>query len=247
MIFSGPMVNAIRDGRKTQTRRAVRFRPGFEPGGLFCRLGTLDTNGSISSRVDHLGHCVYHTGWAWQTEHGWCNCRPATYAPPAMPGDLLYVKQPWAAFDLDWRWMDEWREAPRFENRYMRIPETTCDAEPKEFKWRSARFMPKRAAQLRLRVTDVRVERVRDISDDGVDAEFFGGDIPHNLDGAHRKVCQLRGSPDYECACGDYSMRELFAIIWDDINAKRGFGWELNPWVWVVSFERTTPTAGGSQ
>lgn len=255
MIFSDPMVRAIQDGRKTQTRRVVNFRPGFEPGGPSCRLGVLDTNGSINSRVDHLGHCVYHAGWAWQTEHGWCNCRPATYAPPAMPGDLLYVREAWRTVDAldgsnatemaamckEAEWHRPWAPIQYEADKARDNWDTVLGHTPGRY--RTARFMPKWASRIWPRVTDVRAGRVQDITDDGVDAEWFGGDIPHNVDGFDDLgFCDY----DEECSCGDYSLTELFAGLWDSINAKRGFGWDINPWVWCVSFERTdAPTASG--
>ncbi len=227
IIFSGPMVRAILDGRKSTTRRVVKFRPGFEPGGLFCRLGALDTNGSINSRVDHLGHCVYHTGWAWQTEHGWCNCQPATYAPPAMPGDLLYVREAWA------RRRDENHIKP--SNLRRGTVWYAADSDPPEEpsgcaggigKWRPSIHMPKWAARIWLRVAGVRVERVRDISEP--DAEAEGCEANWGLVGGPTDPQEVDGQ----------DARVEFADLWDSINAKRGFGWETNPLVWVVEFER---------
>ena len=86
--------------------------------------------------------------------------------------------------------------------------------------------MPRWASRLTLRVLDVRVERVLDISEEDARAEGVKGWVPDPRWTLHGYV------PD---DCLDY--RNPFAKLWDSINAKRGFSWESNPWVWVVKFE----------
>jgi hypothetical protein len=76
--------------------------------------------------------------------------------------------------------------------------------------------MPRWASRITLDLTDVRVERVQDISEEDARAE-----------GASY------GRPPYQS-----SEREWFSLLWDSINAKRGYGWDVNPWVWVLSFRR---------
>ena len=79
-------------------------------------------------------------------------------------------------------------------------------------KWRPSIFMPKWASRIKLAVKDVRAERVREIS----------------IDDAFSEGC--RAINDRE--------RGEFRKLWNSINDKRGFGWDTNPWVWVVEFER---------
>ena len=79
--------------------------------------------------------------------------------------------------------------------------------------WSPSIFMPKRAARCWLRITDIRVERVQSISDEDITAE-----------GCEPEICN--------------SAWDMFCSLWDSINAKRGYSWESNPWVWVVVFER---------
>lgn len=81
-------------------------------------------------------------------------------------------------------------------------------------KWKSSRFMPKVAARIWLEITGVRVERLQDISLQDVLAEGVTQDM-------------------YNTA-----PTKTFELLWDSINAKRGYGWAANPWVWVISFRR---------
>lgn len=203
-IFIGQSIALIRDDMKTMTRRVMRPQPYL--GARYPRVGN-DGLWQMSDRASRGGPCS-----------GLFRC------PYGQPGDLLYVKQPWAAFDSNWRWMDDWRKAAQFENRYMRTPETTCDSEPKNFKWRSARFMPKRAAQLWLRVIDVRVARLQSITDADVRAEG----VPENEIDKWRKWLHPN-----DCA------GKAFSVLWDSINGKRkGCSWEDSPWTWAITFER---------
>ena len=88
--------------------------------------------------------------------------------------------------------------------------------------WSSPRFMPRWASRILLEVVTVRVERVQDISAGDVYREGAIGprDCLPAVIGAERSV---------------------FANLWDSINAKRGYGWSVNPWVWVVEFKRVEP------
>ncbi len=88
-------------------------------------------------------------------------------------------------------------------------------------RWRSSRFMPKLAARLWLDVLSVRVERVKDIS--AADAGAEGIEVP------------IDGLPER-------GWREIWIELWDGINAKRGFSFAANPYVWVVEFKRLEAT-----
>jgi hypothetical protein len=86
-------------------------------------------------------------------------------------------------------------------------------------KWFSSIFMPRRASRITLEITDVRVERLRNITEKDAEAE---GSEHFEYDAPHGKVKDyIRG----------------FAYLWDKLNEKRGYGWDANPWVWVVSFK----------
>lgn len=88
---------------------------------------------------------------------------------------------------------------------------------PSGIVWRPSIHTPRWASRITLEVVGVRVERVQEISVDDCAAEGVPSSCPQHL------------RPDYAC-------------LWDMINAARGFGWDKNPWVWVVEFRRADPT-----
>lgn len=148
--------------------------------------------------------------------------------PYGQPGDYLWVRESWAQrLDLDrlngtqlyasgvrnaWYWAD----GPG------KCCNTGCAGAAGRV--RAARFMPRWASRLTLRITDVRVERVQEISQQDAIAE--GCESP------------LAGT-ELESLPGDYvaDERTSFAILWNSLNAKRGYGWDVNPWVWAITFE----------
>jgi hypothetical protein len=85
-------------------------------------------------------------------------------------------------------------------------------------RWRHPNHMPRWASRITLEVIDVRVERVQEISEEDAKAE-----------GCLLIPCAPKYIDTY---------RETFADLWNSINEKRGFGWDVNPWVWVVEFKK---------
>jgi hypothetical protein len=81
--------------------------------------------------------------------------------------------------------------------------------------------MPRWASRINLEITDVRVERLQDITEDDAVAEGVQYFITSG-----------------KMTRSEMSMRSAFADLWDSINFKRGYGWDTNPWVWVVEFKR---------
>jgi hypothetical protein len=96
-------------------------------------------------------------------------------------------------------------------------------------RWRPSIFMPRWAARCCPEILDVRAERVRDI--DEVDAQCEGWDMS-NHDPAKR----------YDPVTMNVA-RQWFASLWDSINAQREFGWDVNPWVWAITFPKWKPNA----
>lgn len=150
-------------------------------------------------------------------------------------GDILYVKETYHPFC----WMDVMK--PKKER-------LTHDIEYKEdyirnnagnefdVKWSSPLFMPRKYARIFLKVTDIRVERLQDISPseairEGVnkydvyeDGRFF----------AYQDYSQKACNRFQGCV----SPVGSYQTLWDSINLAKGFGWNSNPYVWVVEFER---------
>lgn len=113
--------------------------------------------------------------------------------PPYQPGDILYVKETWCRGSLDYKKEQYYYKADNNE--------FTCF-------WHPSVHMPKEAARIWLKVTDVRIERLQDIDDNGILAEGL------------------------EIGC-------YFEDIWDSTIKKpdrKKYGWEANPWVWVIKF-----------
>lgn len=191
IIFSTPMVQAILDGKKTQTRRVVKIN------------GWPITSPKESLELTKEG-LIYHS---------FCSMS-GYYKPLCQPGDILWVRETWGK--------DE-----NGDYVYRTNYGTTEDDSfpPSMFKWRPSIFMPKEAARIFLRVTNIRVERLQEITEE---------------DAWREGVEPIRSALGQIYVQDDYSIgyRLAFEELWNEINAKRGYGWDTNPWVWVVAFEK---------
>lgn len=190
ILFSGPLVCAILERRKTQTRRVIKPE--------WYRCLDLENPKDVAKA---LGRCRY-----------------------GEPGDHLYVRETWAPADL-WESGYE-REKPqsiRFRadgkaytygpNGEFHELDTYAWSQPD--KWRPSIFMPKWASRIELLLKGIRVQRLQDISWQDAIAE-----------GIEPVLCAAENPVD------------AFAGLWDSINAKRGYPWHTNPWVWALDFER---------
>lgn len=87
-------------------------------------------------------------------------------------------------------------------------------------KWKPSIFMPRKYSRITLRITSVRAERLQDISEEGANAEgVWAMYQPHEYADDKKAVTRFRW-------------------LWDSINGQRGYGWDANPWVWVITFDR---------
>lgn len=132
------------------------------------------------------------------------------YCPYGQPGDRLWVRETWA------------EDGSRYT--YRATNETWA------WHWAPSIFMPRAASRITLEITDVRVERVQDISEEDARAE-----------GVTRELRGPRTYPDRHAARSHETYRDAYMRLWDALNAKRGCGWAVNPWVWVISFQRAQP------
>lgn len=104
--------------------------------------------------------------------------------------------------------------------------------------WRPGIHMPRWASRITLEITDVRVQRLWDITDDDARAE---GVEPYTPPHGHISPEQRVPGPGFErCRLGDQPHRLPFAHLWDRINGKRA-AWSSNPWVWAITFKRLAP------
>jgi hypothetical protein len=102
-------------------------------------------------------------------------------------------------------------------------------------KWKPSIYMPRDAARIFLKVTDVRVERVQDITEEDAKAEGVILNCEYLMNKGCSRGCVDNHNPT---ECGVDRHKIMFKELWDDIRAKRGYSWDSNPWVWIISFER---------
>lgn len=145
------------------------------------------------------------------------------YTPPYLLGDILYVRETWA----------EWTGG------YVYKADGTCSGYPLAFvdHWHPSIHMPKEAARIFLRVTDLRVERLQEITDEGAEHEGICGYYVGMGESAYSRYSNWNEAKNH---LYDFP-RGAFADLWThtlkptDIGK---YGWAANPWVWVISFKR---------
>jgi len=237
ILFKGEMVRAILEGRKTQTRRVVKEAcPTWDR--IFC---------------DELTGCATIGVYA---DDGSRVRGDKFVCPYGKKGDRLWVRETWK--------VGAWRDGGQIAVDYKASPdlgrtpwcfpprdkfaklaaqsfedcETAFDNDDPNiwegekpgmaFMWevgnspcrvRPSIHMPRWASRIDLEVTGVRVERVQDITED---------------DAREEGICD---SHPEGCCDGD-CINTCWRVLWDSINKARGFGWSVNPWVWVVEFKR---------
>lgn len=200
ILFNTEMARAILDGRKDATRRIVK---GFIPDDAVWGYTAFTPKGYISCRgtfADGYGEKFFKL--------------------PCDPGDILYVRE--SVFQGVGRYLDVSGETVCVLTNYFEyyadgLHEKDHWKDKYENTWMHRRpsiHMPKEAARIWLKVTDVRVERLQDMTDDDAEAE----------------------------GCFDYTSTALgFPDVWDSTIKKSDldrYGWDANPWVWVIEFER---------
>jgi hypothetical protein len=207
ILFSPPMVRAILDGRKTQTRRLIKFQLPREP-----------LNVKTAERVTMSGEPAYWCTYDGVEKNG--NPINRAVLSPYYIGDVLWVRETWTDTcgmlknALDGKKIHYCADCKE---------DTTGMFKPCSWKKKSSIHMPREAARLFLRVTDVRTERLQDITEEDAEKE-----------GVTRQGCGSNKTPNgYEV-----NYRNGFMYSWDEIYTKDGTGWDSNPWVWVYTFER---------
>jgi hypothetical protein len=182
ILFSGPMVRAIRAGRKTQTRRVMNPQP--------------TSNGRGQRGVEFMGGTWFRI---WSDPLG----KSTDIHTPYEVGGNLWVRETFMPM-------------PHLNaGAYYRADDPLVGGQ-----WKPSIFMPRALSRITLEITDVRVQRLQEISNGDAFSEGVGSAmdrVPTALNYAGKWI-------------------NLYGEFWDSLNAKRGFGWATNPWVWAVTF-----------
>ena len=269
IIFSGEMVRAILDGivnaccgvaelafTRTQTRRVVKPQPVLHDN--FWKIGGAGWADGINKIYPVCGHSLY-------------------YKMPCRKDDVLWVREKWGYMPI-----------PEFDNpRVYYAADVNPELKGITVRWRSPIYMPHKfvrifhserkfgfAEHYVHKVTDVRLERLHDISEadavaEGVSRLFDNMTEQEYHEWRYRIIAAqgIKYDPGEQTTqsytnylwhghFGRYGMgnkqsdewpyqysgyttaRDSFSSLWHFLNAKRGYGWETNPWVWRISFER---------
>ena len=220
ILFSGEMVRAILQNRKFQTRRVINPQPQWpwdKP----------------PVWVDGDGY--YHSG-----DGPHLATRSDMRCPYGAVGDTLWVREAWRteknidkmdAAQMVAACLDAGYSAPWAPIRYEADGRfDNWDQGQEVGRLRPSIHMPRWASRITLEVVNVRVERVQEISE--ADAKAEGVWKPGEIVRA-----DMTGRYDAE----NYTARNQFMHTWEHLNFDRGFGWNVDPWVWVIEFKRVRP------
>lgn len=234
ILFSTAMVQAIMAGNKTQTRRAVKPQPKI--------FG--DIYKEASKCYLRVGAMLY---WQDATE---------TKCPYGQPGDVLWVREEhyrWGIWVRDgltkkgnpkWRFKalaDDVEYVDTMKVDFRKSRDKQSPGKPQWYK-RLARFMPRSACRLFLKITDIRVERLQEINEADTIAEglkILSKDYGKTYKYGIADADGLPGNDDHGWHWPEWEVNHLDAVkkLWTKINGPES--WEANPWVWVVSFQKT--------
>lgn len=219
ILFNTEMVRAILDGRKTCTRRLVKFLPGENSQWTgYIKDGLMLYNGRNE---------------------------PCIRKVPYQLGDILYVRETWqcwrahryeATADIRFRAGGDDVRLQFANGNTDSIYRLDYDTFVHKWfshngEWKPSLFMPKEAARIWIKVTDVKVERLQEISEDGAKAEGANFKNGKNVGFEEKKM--------------NRTAIERFTEIWNSTIKKSDLdrhGWDASPWVWVIEFERCEKT-----
>lgn len=224
ILFNTEMVLAILDGRKTCTRR-------------ICKDANEYTVPDMEFyNADKRTYAVHNFADKEQMEQ----LSTAERTCPICPGDILYVRETWEHFDCCCCEGDEHGNCYQEPQQNVLNKSYGCymyratDEIYGDARWHPSIHMPKEAARIWLKVTDVRVERLQEITVDGCHREGINIETSAVTDGE-----TLNRNHDFSL--------EKFEILWDSTVKKSDidrYGWGANPWVWVIEFERCEKPEG---
>ncbi len=216
ILFSGPMVRAILEGRKTQTRRVLKEQPSGDV------LEVLPPDP------------LYPHHWQFRYENGGVDV-----PVPNQVGDTLWVREAWRPIG----------DAPLSEcvgTDDIKFHATTDEFEASVFKWRPSIHMPRWASRITLKVIDVRVQRLQDISEadaiaEGINTDVWETVIPYLKDPEQAAAHDLGTRAFYDPSndapdCVKLSAKAAFEGLWTSINGQAS--WDADPWVVAYTFKR---------
>ena len=209
ILFNTEMVRAILDGRKTCTRRLVRFLPGENPQWTgYIRDGLMLYNGRNE---------------------------PCIIKAPYQPGDTLYVRETWCGLPVN--------EAGHMRGHTIYYYKADGELRPKGWRgtWHPSIHMPKEASRIWLKVTDVMVERLKDITEDGALREGSQGIRCNHVALGEHGCTDCMNTGWIEPPQVEFMQIRNSTIKKSDIDR---YGWDANPWVWVIEFERCEKPEG---
>ncbi|HHK5369863.1 TPA: hypothetical protein ACQT21_001347 [Pseudomonas aeruginosa] len=221
ILFTGPMVRAILEGRKTVTRRVVKPQPDF--------LGSMVDPNTPFKTLDAGLHaritCPYGEPgdrlWVRETWHvgkPHDKTAPADILAPLLAEGrgitVLYTAGGWQSVG------PAGREEPIYPDDQP-LPDWAGKGRP-------SIHMPRWACRILLEITAVRVERLQDISEEQALAEGVRGEPCDHT----RQACA-------DIGCWGDTAKGAFGFLWESLNGEGS--WAENPWVWVVEFKRVTP------
>ncbi len=269
IIFSTDMVKAILEGRKTMTRRVVKlpkwmlsYSPNLDnayaDGNVFASGAYLKvplTSGDMAGTVQRV-FCPY--GYPYNKEFGIEESRTKLAV-----GLSKINFRPMKPEDADRLWVKETFWHPQIYEDDKKDTSIVCykaNLEPHQAErqiWKPSIFMPRWASRILLEITEIRAERLQSITEEDVVAEGIsrvmgdGGTPGHGSTwegwGYQTRNPQLYYTAKYKgilCNCNTGLVPAICAYkeLWDSLNAKRGYNWDKNPWVWRCEFKQKVAT-----
>ncbi len=201
ILYSTPMVQALLENRKNQTRRICKISPLAKLIGLYTKRRLWDS--TVEECPNPLGHFAKFD----------LNGVEIEVQSKFTEGDILWVRETFFEYHCEFIFKSDYE--PDF---YRNI------------KWKPSIFMPRKAARIFLKVTNVRVERLQDISEEDAIAEGVASAFP---------ASDMKFAKDLDWVIPRPFLHHQFSflILWQKINGKK-HPWKSNPWVWVYEFER---------
>jgi hypothetical protein len=223
ILFNTEMAKAILDGKKTQTRRIIKPQPKCYGPNLAHSHEPELTDVFLSAekgilRCRRCGHYPIYSAENSVIAHYW--------KPPYQEGDILYAREIWQeseCFDYNTK------------NKFVYKADQASEefANEHNIKWHPSIHMPKEAARIFLKVTNVKVERLQDISEEDAKAEGVGTLFIDEI--------AYSDNPRWNTPMEHKTLNiEQFELLWDSCYGKSDTNkWDANPWVWIIEFERT--------